>query len=153
MILGSASIFWHIIKNLSQLSEDTICQIHKITLKSSRIGSYYVRLPRVFMDENEFISAGRREYNIIPDAPWCLPQASCYYEPDTWEYCAVYTSIKSAVWDEPVCGHDESKWLPPFFYRLWYMFAEMPRWEEHLSIRDGCLDSCYVRTYPPFHCE
>jgi len=30
-----------IVKNPSQLSEDTICQIHKITLKSNRIGSYY----------------------------------------------------------------------------------------------------------------
>ena len=72
-----------IIKNPSQLSEDTVFQIHRMTMKSCRIGSHYVCLPLVSVNTNEFISVGWRGYNILPDTPWCLPQAPCYYKPDT----------------------------------------------------------------------
>ena len=33
------------------------------------------------------------------------------------------------------------------------IFAEMPRGEGHLSVCGGCLDSCCVWRYPPFHRE
>ena len=33
------------------------------------------------------------------------------------------------------------------------MFAELPGREGHLSFCGGCLDSRYICTYPPFHCE
>ena len=33
------------------------------------------------------------------------------------------------------------------------MFAELPGREGHLSVRGGCLDSRYICTYQPFHCE
>src|SRR5882762_5579933 len=54
-----------IVKNPSQLNEGTICQIHKITLKSKRIGSHYVCHPLVSTNENEFISLQDGENTIL----------------------------------------------------------------------------------------
>jgi hypothetical protein len=64
---------------------------------------------------NPSLSVGQGGYNILPDAPWCLPQVSYHYEPGTREDHAVYASINGAVQDELVCGHDEGKWLLHFF--------------------------------------
>ena len=49
----------------SHLSDDTICQIHKITLKSNRIESYNVCLPLVSTNENKFISLQDSENTIL----------------------------------------------------------------------------------------
>ena len=54
-----------IVKNPGQLSEDTICQIHKVTLKSNRIGSYNVRLPQASANDDEFISLQDGENTIL----------------------------------------------------------------------------------------
>ncbi len=95
-------------------------------------------------------STGRCGRSVLLDAPWSLPQTSCFHNWYEWRDCAVYVSLKSTFWDEAVCSHDEGMWLLPSFIPLTNMFAELPR-EGHLSVRGGSLDSFCIFMYPPFH--
>jgi hypothetical protein len=104
---------------------------------------YYPRIKYVYL------SAGWREYNILPDTPWCLPQASHYYEPDAWGCCSVYTSIKGAIGDEPVRGYDESMCLT-FFRCLSEVCSQKCFQGRHISpfVAAAWTHAAFARIHP-----
>ena len=71
------------------------------------------------------------------------PRRSCSIRINQW--CRLRWTCLWAWWGQVAS---------PFFKTcLWGMFAELPGREGLLSVCGGCLDSCYICTYPPFHCE
>jgi hypothetical protein len=113
----------------------------------SPAGSHYTMhvslyYPRMWI----YLCAGRWGQSVLPIEPWCLPQASYFHEPKGWWDCAICTSLKSAIWDETVCGHDEGTWLL-FFVIISEvnMFAEIPRRDGHLSV---CVHFTIARIHP-----
>jgi hypothetical protein len=119
-----------------KLSEGTICRIHEITMKSSRIAITRCLSLLGIYQMCIYLSTGQCGQSVVPSTPWSLPQTSCFHEGKWllpsfilhWQKCS-----QKCLEMTDTCPFMMVAWIHPAFHKR----CQICRWETFIPMGRG----------------